>query len=176
MTEILAAVVGLAVGFAAAHFMKGGNGKPVEAAPSEPSPPLKPDAPKPVAPARNDAVTLLATLQREARFIDIVKEPLSDYSDAQVGAAARDVLRDCATVIDRLFKIEPVVDQEEGASVEIPSGARAAMFRISGSSDSNASSGSLVHHGWQAKQCELPEWTGDKDAAMVVAPAELDVK
>jgi hypothetical protein len=35
-----------------------------------------------VAPMRNDAITLLATLQREARLVDIVKEPLTEYSDA----------------------------------------------------------------------------------------------
>ena len=40
--------------------------------------------PQPTAPVRNDAISLLATLQREARFVDIVKEPLADYSDAQV--------------------------------------------------------------------------------------------
>ena len=58
-----------------------------------PKPASAPAKPKP--PARNDAITLLATLQREARFVDIVMEPLADYSDAQVGAATRDVLRDC---------------------------------------------------------------------------------
>ena len=70
------------------------------------SPPAKPEPP-----VRNDAIGLLAALQREARFIDIVKEPLGDYSDAQVGAAARDVLRDCGAVLDRLFKLEPIVDK-----------------------------------------------------------------
>ena len=32
------------------------------------------------APKRNDALTLLAALQREARLIDLVQEPLGDYS------------------------------------------------------------------------------------------------
>src|SRR5690606_20955475 len=44
-------------------------------------------------PARSEAITLLATLQREARFLDLVQEPLAQYGDAQVGAAARDVLQ-----------------------------------------------------------------------------------
>ena len=42
---------------------------------------------------RSEAVTLLATLQREARFIDFVMEPLASYSDAQIVAVARDVHR-----------------------------------------------------------------------------------
>lgn len=133
-------------------------------------------APQPTTPIRNDAISLLATLQREARLVDIVKEPLADYSDAQVGAAARDVLRDCGTVLDRLFKLEPILEQEEGAIVEIPSGADSARYRISGNTTGNASSGSLVHHGWQAKQCELPKWSGSKESALIVSPAELEVK
>ncbi|MEM8733793.1 MAG: DUF2760 domain-containing protein, partial [Planctomycetota bacterium] len=138
-------------------------------------------APKPAAkpapqPMRSDAVTLLATLQREARFIDIVKEPLGDYSDEQVGAAARDVLRDCGSVLDRLFKIEPVVNQEDGSQVEIPSDASAAKLRLTGNATEDAKSGTLVHHGWQAQQCEIPKWTGSKEQALVVAQAEVEVQ
>ena len=147
-----------------------------EAKSATPAPTPVPTTPKVVAPIRNDAISLLATLQREARFIDIVKEPLGDYSDAQVGAAARDVLRDCGTVLDRLFKLEPVVEQEEGSTVELPSGADTNHFRMSGNAAGDNQSGSLVHHGWKAQQCELPKWTGSKDAAMIVSPAELEAK
>ena len=41
---------------------------------------------------------------REARFVDLVNESLDGYSDAQIGAAARDVLRDSKKVLDRLFR------------------------------------------------------------------------
>ena len=109
---------------------------------ASPSPP--PASPTPV---RNDAISLLATLQREARFIDIVKEPLESYTDAQVGAAARDVLRDCGVVLDRLFQLQPVVDREEGDQVEIPANVDSAEYRISGSASGSAITGSLVHHG-----------------------------
>jgi hypothetical protein len=144
----------------------------------EAKPEAKASAPKPqpVAPSRNDAISLLAALQREARFIDIVKEPLGEYSDAQVGAAARDVLRDCGTVLDRLFKLEPVVEKEDGEHVEIPPNADAAQYRVAGNASADATSGSLVHHGWKAKQCELPKWTGAKESALVISPAELEVK
>ena len=83
-----------------------------------PKPVSVPAKPKP--PTRNDAITLLATLQREARFVDIVMEPLGDYSDAQVGAATRDVLRDCGKTLERLFNICPVIDAAEGASHDTP--------------------------------------------------------
>ncbi len=146
----------------------------VETKPEKPVAP--PAAPQPTAPVRNDAISLLATLQREARLVDIVKEPLADYSDAQVGAAARDVLRDCGKVLDRLFKLEPILEQEEGAIVEIPAGADSARYRISGKATGKATSGSLIHHGWQARQCELPKWSGSNESALIVSPAELEVK
>ncbi len=131
---------------------------------------------------RNDAITLLATLQREARFVDIVKEPLAGYSDAQVGAATRDVLRDCGTVLERLFELVPVVDQTEGSDVDVPSGFDTGRFRVTGNAPSGdipgdaPSRGSLVHHGWEARKCALPRWAGTADSANVVAPAELEIK
>lgn len=125
---------------------------------------------------RNDAITLLATLQREARFIDIVKEPLAEYSDAQVGAAARDVLRDCGVVLDRLFKIQPILSEEDGAAVGIPADSTASKIRLTGNVREDASGGVLVHHGWEAQQCELPTWSGPKEASLVVAQAEVEVK
>ena len=60
-----------------------------------------PLVPKP--PARSEAITLLAALQREARFVDFIQESLAGYTDAQIGAAARDVHRDCGTVLKRMF-------------------------------------------------------------------------
>jgi hypothetical protein len=149
------------------------SAKPVE---TQPEKRVTPQAPQPTTPTRNDAISLLATLQREARLIDIVKEPLGDYSDAQVGAAARDVLRDCGTVLDRLFQLTPIIEQPEGANVEIPSAADSARYRLSGKATGDATSGTLVHHGWLAKQCELPKWTGSKESALIVSPAELEVK
>ncbi|MCA9154712.1 MAG: DUF2760 domain-containing protein, partial [Planctomycetales bacterium] len=101
------------------------------AAPAKPTP-AKPQPPKPAPPARSDALTLLAALQRESRLIDIVKEPLANYSDAQIGAAARDVLRDCGNVLERMFALRPVEEGEDGTSIEIPPGFDAARFRLTG--------------------------------------------
>src|SRR4029450_745151 len=64
------------------------------------------------APTRSDALTLLATLQREARLIDFLMEDLASYDDAQIGAAVRDVHRDCAAVLERMFALRPLRYQE----------------------------------------------------------------
>lgn len=143
----------------------------------EPKPAPLPEAPKTQKPSRNDAITLLAALQREARFVDIVREPLVDYSDAQIGAAARDVLRDCGTVLDRLFGLKPIVEADDGAQIETPAKFDTARYRLTGNVAGEAPfTGALVHHGWEAQRCELPKWSGSDEAAMVVAPVELEVK
>ncbi len=135
---------------------------------------LEPATPKRA--ARNDAITLLATLQREARFVDIVMEPLADYTDAQVGAATRDVLRDCGQTLQRLFEIGPVLNAEEGAAHETPEDVDAARYRLTGNVTGQPPyRGHLVHLGWQATRCELPKWSGSDDAAMIIAPVELEL-
>lgn len=157
---------------AAALFESSPSGPPagreqVEEAPRKP-------AKKPA--TRNDALTLLATLQREARLVDMVREPLSNYSDAQVGAAARDVLRDCGQVIERLFGLQPLAEQEEGAEVEVPAGFDAGRVRLTGHVDGSPPfRGRLVHHGWIATRCEVPTWSGSEQAQLVVAPEEVEI-
>ncbi len=132
--------------------------------------------PAPKRPVRSDAVSLLAALQREARFVDLVQENLDQYNDEQVGAAARDVLRDCRSVLDRLFQLQPVVDHQEGQSVDVPAGFDTGRFRLVGNVVGQPPfSGSLVHHGWQAMRWEMPGWSGSDEAANVVAPAEVQL-
>lgn len=126
--------------------------------------------------ARSEAITLLATLQRDARFVDIVMEPLDGYSDAQVGAAARDVLRDCGKTLDRVLGLQPVASQAEGETMEVPAGYDAARFRLTGAvAKTPPVGGTLVHPGWQATRCELGAWSGSQEAALVVAPAEVQI-
>ncbi len=135
-------------------------------------------APAPAAPPktqRSDALTLLAALQREARFVDFLKEPLDGFSDAQVGAVARDVHRECGKVVERWFGIVPITDQEEGSTLELPEGYDPNRYRVVGQTASGAPiRGRLVHHGWEATRVETPVWTGSADSARVIAPVEVE--
>jgi hypothetical protein len=145
-----------------------------EAAKTTSAPTLRIEKPKP--PVRSDALTLLATLQREARLVDLAQESLDAYTDAQVGAAARDVLRDCRKVLERLFALKPALSQEEGAAVEVPAGFDAARFRLTGNvAGEGPFRGRLVHPGWEATRCELPAWSGSEASARIVAPAEVEM-
>jgi len=130
----------------------------------------------PKATARSEALTLLATLQREARFADFIKEPLAGYSDAQIGAVARDVHRDCAAVVDRLFSLVPIVAQEEGSQADVPAGFDSGRFQLTGNIVGDPPfHGRLAHHGWEATKCEVPAWSGKDASARVVAPAEVEL-
>lgn len=125
---------------------------------------------------RSEAITLLAALQREARLVDLTSESLDGYSDAQIGAAARDVLRDAGKVLARMFALQPVVTGEEGQAIEIPANYESARYRLTGNiSREPPFAGQLIHAGWQATKCELPNWTGMQQAALVIAPAEVQV-
>ena len=132
--------------------------------------------PVPAAPKRSDAVTLLAALQREARLVDLIQEDLSGYSDEQVGAAARNVLRDSAGVLSRFFTLKRVADAAEGEPLDVPAGYDPGRFQLVGTvSGSPPYRGRLAHAGWQATSVALPAWTGSREAAMVIAPAEVEV-
>ena len=118
------------------------------------------------APTRSDALTLLATLQREARLIDFFMEDLAGYDDAQISAAVRDVHRDCAAALERMFALRPLRSQEEGSHVEIPAGYDPVQITLTGNVTGQPPlRGTLVHHGWQAMQCELPEWSGQEESS-----------
>ncbi len=127
-------------------------------------------------PLQSEAITLLATLQREARLVDFLKEDLSNYSDEQVGAAVREIHRDSKGVLDRFFSIKPIREDEEGASIEVPAGFDAARYRLTGKLTGSAPfHGTLRHHGWEATRCDLPAFTGSESTAKTIAPAEIEV-
>ncbi len=70
-------------------------------------PPAPPPRPlKEVSP--DAALQLLSLLQREGRLIDFTRENLANYSDADIGAAARVVHEGCSKVLREHFTIEPV--------------------------------------------------------------------
>ena len=141
---------------------------------SKPTEPVKPVIP--ARPTRSDAISLLATLQREGRLIDFLREPIDSYSDAQIGAAVRDIHRDCGAVLERQFAIRPILEQPEGSQVSLAKSA-GGRIRVTGrGAESSPASGTLVHPGWQATRCDLPVWTGDSESALVLSPAEVEAR
>lgn len=158
------------------------TGKPAEGLPAPEKSPTK-SSEKPISPAakptdappkRSEALTLLSALQREARFIDLVMEPLEGVADAAIGAAAREVLRDSQKTLNRMFALQPLADEDEGDSIDLPASPSPAMYRLVGSA-SSAARGSIAHRGWRATKCEVPKWTGAASESNVLAPIEVEV-
>jgi Domain of unknown function (DUF2760) len=137
-------------------------------------PAAKPEKPS-AAKKRSEAVDLLAALQREGRLVDFLKEKLDDYSDAQIGAAVRDIHRDCASAVDRMFGIADLVDLPEGSEVSLPAEIDPGQFKLTGRVGSQVSKGKLCHHGWKITRHDIPAWTGRETSAWAIAPAEVEI-
>jgi len=133
---------------------------------SPPEPPLK----------RSEAVTLLAALQREARLVDLIQQPLPQFTDEQIGAAARGVLGDSAAVLARFFALKPVLSENEGEPVSVPASYDPGRYKLSGNVAGNPPyGGKLAHAGWEATTINLPTWTGSKASSSIIAPAEVEI-
>ena len=132
------------------------------------APPAAADTKQPLADLR-----ILAVLQRDGRLLDFLTEEVADYSDAQIGAAVRDIHRDCKAALGKYLTLAPVMDQAEDAPVTVPAGFDPGRIRLTGNIDRPAPlTGTLAHRGWQVTAVRLPERGAGDD---VLAPAEVEV-
>ncbi|MGR9052396.1 MAG: DUF2760 domain-containing protein [Gammaproteobacteria bacterium] len=121
------------------------------------------------------ALQLLSLLQKEARFIDFIKEDVTAYGDADVGIAARVVHEGCNKVINEHFKLATVREEQEGSKITLPKGFDAAAVRLTGNIVGEAPfTGSLVHKGWQVTEFRMPKLTSGHNAK-IIAPAEVEL-
>jgi hypothetical protein len=143
------------------------NGAPVAA----------PEVSQEPASARSDALTLLAALQREARLVDFLMEPLDECSDQQVGAAVRDIQKDSRSVLVRMFELEPLRNEPEGTTLSVPAGFDSGEFKLTGNIAGEAPyQGELMHAGWRASRTDIPSWNGAPESASIMAPAEVEIR
>jgi hypothetical protein len=145
--------------------------------PKEPEPEPEPvvEEEAPAGPDHTAALQLLALLQREARLIDFLMEPVTDFSDAEIGAAARVVHEGSKKVLDQYFTVGPVRTEEEGTKVTLESGFDARRNALTGNVTGEPPyTGELAHPGWEASEVKLPELNEGHDAR-VLAPAEIEL-
>lgn len=121
------------------------------------------------------ALQLLTLLQQDARFIDFVKEDLSTYSDADIGAAARVVHEGSQKTLNTYFTLEAVRSEEEETPISLPEGFNASEVRLTGNVVGEAPfNGTLIHKGWRVSQTKLPKIAEGHDTS-IVAPAEVEL-
>ena len=96
----------------------------------------------------NAALQLLGLLQQEGRFIDFLKEDVTAYTDADVGAAARVLHQGCSKTLRDHFNIEPVRGETEGTRITLAAGFDATAVRLTGNLVGQAPyTGNLNHRG-----------------------------
>jgi hypothetical protein len=151
---------------------------PVAPEPQPPKPAAAPVQPAPSALTEASpvaALQLLGLLQRDARFIDFVEEDIVNYSDADIGAAARLVHDGCRAVLREHFTIKPVRTEAEGSRITLQEGFDAAAVRLTGNVIGKAPfNGSISHRGWKVEDTRLPKLAPSHDAS-IVAPAEVEL-
>lgn len=124
---------------------------------------------------RDGALALLALLQREGRFVDFVRDSVEGASDADIGAAAREVHRGCRKVLDQHLTIEAVMPGAEEEKVSVPKGFDPSEIRLIGEAKGEPPyRGTLRHHGWRVVDAKLPTLAEGVDRA-VIAPAEVEL-
>jgi len=135
-----------------------------------------PQAPPPLKEATPEAaLQLLALLQRDARLIDFIQEDVNNYSDADIGGAARVVHEGCAKVLREHFSIAPVRQEMEGSRISLDAGFDARAIRLTGNVVGQAPfQGQLSHRGWRATEVRLPKLTEGHDVT-VLAQAEVEL-
>ncbi|MEJ5300103.1 MAG: DUF2760 domain-containing protein [Thermodesulforhabdaceae bacterium] len=124
------------------------------------------------------AFQILSIFQRQGRFIDFLKEDLSLYDDAQVGAAVRNLQESWKKAFQEYFTVEPIFKEPEGSQVTISAGFDASKIKLTGEVIGEPPfEGVVVHRGWKLVKVDLPVFTGSKQAEeWVIAPAEVEIQ
>jgi hypothetical protein len=138
---------------------------------------LAPPPPKEEGPPKPDGrpLRLLALLQREGRLLDFLLEDIQSYPDPQIGAAVRDIHRQCQAALKEHLVLEPVLPQGEGATVQVPAGFDPSAIRLTGNVTGQPPfQGTLQHHGWRAKEIKLAPPPEGQDE-LVLMPAEVEL-
>jgi hypothetical protein len=121
------------------------------------------------------ALQLLTLLQQDARFIDFIKEDLSTYSDADIGAAARVVHEGSKKTLDTYFTFKAVRSEDEETRISLPVGFNASEVRLTGNVVGEAPfNGTLIHKGWKVSETKLPKIAEGHDTS-IIAPAEVEL-
>jgi uncharacterized protein DUF2760 len=136
------------------------------AAPAKPAPPPKPSG---------EPLRLLTLLQREGRLLDFLLEDIESYPNEQIGAAVRDIHRNCRKAIQDHLALEPVLPQLEGATVDVALGFDPSAIRLTGNVTGEPPfKGTLQHHGWRVKELKLAKPPEGQDE-FVIHPAEVEL-
>jgi hypothetical protein len=125
--------------------------------------------------SKQDALGLLALLQREGRLVDFLKQDVDGFGDADVGAAARVVHAGCRKALLGHFELSRVRSESEGTAITVPEGFDGRSIKLTGNVRGSAPyHGVLRHAGWRVDSVRLPALVAGYDAR-IIAPAEVEL-
>ncbi len=123
----------------------------------------------------DSALQLLALLQKEARLIDFLQEEVSQFSDEEVGAAARVIHSGGQKVLREYLTLSPIRSEQEESRISVEAGFNTQEIRLTGQVTGQAPFvGTLIHKGWRANSITLPKLADNYDTS-ILAPAEVEL-
>ena len=119
---------------------------------------------------------LLGLMQESSRLVDFLKEDLSSFDDAQIGAAARKIHEECGKCLEELVTVRALMEENEGSKITVPQGYDPSKIKVVGKVKGQPPyTGVLVHKGWKAHKRSLPKKIGDQ-ITEVICPAEVEIR
>ncbi|HEV8053154.1 MAG TPA: DUF2760 domain-containing protein, partial [Parachlamydiaceae bacterium] len=73
---------------------------------------------------------MLSLMQESSRLIDFLKEDLSSFDDAQIGAAARKIHEECGKCLEDLVTVRALMEENEGSKITIPQGYDSSKIKV----------------------------------------------
>jgi hypothetical protein len=122
-----------------------------------------------------NAAQTLTLFQKKGRLIDFLQEDISIYDDSQIGSAVRNIHKGCQEVLKEHITIEPVLNEQDEASVVVEQGFDPSAIRLTGNVVGNPPfNGILRHCGWRVVSVSMPG-TPKEQNLTVIEPAEVEI-
>ena len=103
----------------------------------------------------DSALQLLGLMQQEGRLVDFLEEDVTEYSDAEIGAAVRVVHEGCRKALHEHITLEPIRQETEGARITLQPGFDASAIRPTGNLVGEPPfTGTLAHRGWRVTEVQ----------------------
>ena len=107
--------------------------------------------------------------------LDFLQEEVDGYSDAQIGAAVRDIHKGCRRGLDEHLQVAAIRPEPDEAAVRVDAGYDPSRVRLIGNLVGKPPfHGTLRHHGWAARNVTLPDLPESHDP-LVINPAEVEL-
>lgn len=126
----------------------------------------------------SELLSFLSLLQEKGRFLDFLMDDVSQYTDAQIGAAGRVVHQGCSQVLSDVLNVSPLHEKEEGAVIEVQKDSDISTLKVLGKSvDREQFDAKILHRGWGTDAVNIPRRVSElpcREGKYVISPVEVE--